>query len=273
MRAAYYERFKCPISIRSVVEPQVPENGVVILTPPKMTPPLNTDNNRILASDANLGLPKMTPGQNDTTQNDTTSSDKMGGDKLTPLLEERINKQSGKWVQNGTTQNDTPLKEDSLKDSLSPDPVEAFYTGIGQTKISKAKREKGIKVVQELKADGFSLDDIAYAAGWTPENAKEEVYDISVLKHTIGQAISARRKEQKATYKVQKESARVRAAEEEERLLETEILKIRKGISKAELDELRERALEEIRNTDGVKEQFISEPLITAKENEILRRS
>jgi hypothetical protein len=39
-----------------------------------------------------------------------------------------------------------------------------------------------------------------------------------------------------------------------------------------ELDELREKALEEIRNTDGMKEQFINEPLIMAKENEILRQ-
>ncbi|MFC1718382.1 hypothetical protein ACFL6S_32300 [Candidatus Poribacteria bacterium] len=34
---------------------------------------------------------------------------------------------------------------------------------------------------------------------------------------------------------------------------------------------LRDRALAELRSTEGVKEQFISEPLITGKENEILR--
>jgi len=34
---------------------------------------------------------------------------------------------------------------------------------------------------------------------------------------------------------------------------------------------LTERALAELRNTDGIKEQFISEPLIAAKENEILK--
>ena len=39
-----------------------------------------------------------------------------------------------------------------------------------------------------------------------------------------------------------------------------------------ELGELREKALEELRNTDGIKEQFITEMLITAKENEVLLR-
>lgn len=56
------------------------------------------------------------------------------------------------------------------------------------------------------------------------------------------------------------------------RRLEGEIQKIRAGMSEAQLDDLREQAMEEIRNTDGVKEQFINEPLIQAKENEILRR-
>ena len=47
---------------------------------------------------------------------------------------------------------------------------------------------------------------------------------------------------------------------------------MRSELSEDELQELREKALEQIRNTDDIKEQFINEPLITAKENEILRR-
>jgi len=37
-------------------------------------------------------------------------------------------------------------------------------------------------------------------------------------------------------------------------------------------NELRKRALEEIRNTKGIKEEFITDILINAKENEILKR-
>jgi hypothetical protein len=126
--------------------------------------------------------------------------------------------------------------------------------------------------VQELAEDGFSLEDIMFAAEWTPKNAKEEVYDMEILKHTIGEAISARTTEQEAAGKAQKEAARARAAEEERRRLEGKIQEMRGRMAENELADLRAKALKEIRNTDGIKEQFINEPLITAKENEILQR-
>ena len=181
-------------------------------------------------------------------------------------------KRDGEGVLGNSILRNSPNKEDILKDSLSPDPVEAFYTGIGQKRISKTKREKGNKVVQELEADGFSLEEIAYAAEWTPKNAKEEVYDMEILKHTIGEAIFSRVAEQEAADATQKEAARARATEEERRRLEGEIQETRSRMADDELTKLRERALEEIRSTDGIKERFINEPLIVAKENEILRR-
>lgn len=170
------------------------------------------------------------------------------------------------------TDNHTPLKEDSLKDSLSPDPVKLFYTGIGQKHISDSKREKGNEVVSELQTDNFSLEDIAFAAEWTPKNAKKEVYDMEILKHTIGQALAARDADKVANESARKEAARAEVAEEERRRLEGEIQEMRSRMTEDELVELREKALEEIRNTDEIKEQFITEMLITAKENEILLR-
>ena len=156
---------------------------------------------------------------------------------------------------------------------LSPDHIiDLFYTGIEQKRISKTKREKGNKVVQELVSDDFSLEDIAYAAEWTPKNAKEKVYDMEILKHTIGEAISARLVEQEAANAARNEADRVRAVEEERRRLEGEIQEMRSRMTEDELVELREKALEEIRNTDEIKEQFITDMLITAKENEILQR-
>jgi DNA-binding transcriptional MerR regulator len=175
-------------------------------------------------------------------------------------------------VVNSTVVDSTPFKErHSIKDILSPDPVKLFYTGIGQKRISKTKREKGNKVVQELEADGFSLEDIAYAAEWTPRNAKEKLYDMAILEHTIGEAISARSAEQQDADRQREEAARVSAAEEERRRLEGEIQEIRSGMTEGELAELRERAEKEIRESGEYQEQFITDMLITSKENEILR--
>lgn len=43
-------------------------------------------------------------------------------------------------------------------------------------------------------------------------------------------------------------------------------------MNEAELADLRKRAEKEIAQTDGIKKEFINEPLIVAKENEMLRR-
>ncbi len=47
---------------------------------------------------------------------------------------------------------------------------------------------------------------------------------------------------------------------------------MRSKLSEAELADLRKRAEKEIAQTDGMKKEFINEPLIVAKENELLRR-
>jgi hypothetical protein len=159
-------------------------------------------------------------------------------------------------------------------DPLSPDLVKLFYTGIGQQRISKVKREKGNSVLQELQKEGFSPEDIQFAIEWTltPGNTTEKVHDFSIISHTIGQALSAREAGQEAADAAQKEAARVRAAEEEQKRLEGEIADLRSKLSEEYLVELRKRAEEELAQTDGIKKQFINEPLITAKENQILRR-
>jgi hypothetical protein len=45
----------------------------------------------------------------------------------------------------------------------------------------------------------------------------------------------------------------------------------KKTLAPAERVKLREMALEQIRGMEGINEQFISEPLIASKENEILK--
>lgn len=158
--------------------------------------------------------------------------------------------------------------------SLSSNLIELFYTGIGQKKISKTKREKGNSVLQELQEGNFSEEDIQFAIKWTltPGNTKEKVHDFSIISHTIGQALAAREAGQQAADAAREEAARVSATEEERRRLKGEIEEMRAKLLEADLVDLRGQAEREIAQTDGIKKQFINEPLIVAKENEILRR-
>ncbi len=252
---------------------ELPLEGVVCQAIPSPTIAENIDNSRIPEGMASHGMASEAIGRTDHTPIDHTTMDPEAIPSQAIPGSDRDNDKAGaKHGLSDHTPTGHPFKEDSLKDSLSPDPVKTFYTGIGQKRISQIKRERGNKVVEELKADGFSLEDIAYAAEWTPKNAKEKLYDMEILKHTIGEAISASTAEQQAADREREEAARVRAAEEEQRRLEGEIQKMRSRMTENELVELKEMALKEIRNTDGVKEQFIGEPLIVAKENEILQR-
>ena len=164
---------------------------------------------------------------------------------------------------------------DSLKDTLSPrDIISGFYKGIGQEKISKTKRERAEKSFKELQRDGFSLEDIQFAVEWILKNSKEEPYDFSIITHTIGQAMAAKEKvEREKTERLERERiALEEEAEKERQDREREKIEAYKEtLSADEREKLRERALEEIRKIDGVKEEFIGDILIEVKENEILK--
>ena len=145
---------------------------------------------------------------------------------------------------------------------------------MGQKRISKEKRERGKGVIKELKADGFSLHDIDFAAKWTLENAKEELYDFSILKHTIGQATAAREKGEKQ--KAEKREAERRETEERQQEAETEreaerIRVLKESLGAEERKKLREQAEREVRESGKFKQEFITDILIEARENQILR--
>jgi len=46
-------------------------------------------------------------------------------------------------------------------------------------------------------SEGYSLEDIQFAAGWTIKNTEKKLYDFSILEHTIGQALSKREETKK----------------------------------------------------------------------------
>ena len=167
------------------------------------------------------------------------------------------------------------IPKDSLKDTLSPRAiVSGFYKGIGQPRISKEKRERAENNFKELLDDGFQPEDIQFAVEWTLKNAKEELYDFSIIKHTIGQAMATRRKveaeearkRERAKTAAQKEAQEKKIAEEEAK---TKAYK--ESLDTEERARLRERAEAEIRSSGQYKKEFITEYLIEARENELVR--
>jgi hypothetical protein len=152
--------------------------------------------------------------------------------------------------------------------------IDLFYKSIGQTKISKAKRERATKCFEELILDGFTNDDIQFAIEWSLTNMKEKPYDFSIIKDTISQAMAQKDKIQKEQkLQIEKEISKTQKEEQEkEEAIEREnIITIKQNLNPTERSELRNGALELIKNTEGIKEHLITEVLVEAKENEILR--
>ncbi len=184
---------------------------------------------------------------------------------------------SGATVVNSTVVNFTTNKDifKDIKDTLSPRAIiSGFYKRIGHAKITKEKRERADKNFKELLKDGFSPEEIHFAVEWTLENAKEELYDFSIIKHTIGQAMAAKEEteEQEAKKREEERIAAQRQAEEDRRGKEKERIEAYKEtLSVEERAELRDKAEAEIRGSGQFKEEFITDYLIEAKENELIR--
>jgi hypothetical protein len=205
------------------------------------------------------------------------------------VAENRLNMDPQKITSNVIKENDVsaqiepshsehPLKDikDNLKDSLSQNRViDLFYNGIGQKKVTKQKRERAESNIRELLNEGFTEKDIAFAVKWTIENSKEKPYDFSLIKETIGQAIAEKEKAEKKEAEKQEREKRLTQEqterEEQEKLLER-IREHKNNLDDSQRKQLREEALDAIKNTKGIREEFVTEILIEAKENEIIRR-
>ncbi len=198
--------------------------------------------------------------------------------KNTPKLELASNLNPSRGVSSeGIPPGDTNIDHKIyLKDPLSPEDItNSFYEGIGHSRITKEKRERAKECIKELTEENFSLEDIQFAIEWTLKNKTEKLYDFSIIKHTIGEAMSAKEEiEKRETDRQENERLAQEEKEEAERLeKESALMESHKAkMNQKDRDELRERALEEIRNTKGVKAEFITDILINAKEKEILKR-
>ena len=154
--------------------------------------------------------------------------------------------------------------------------VTAFYKSLGITRIAGPVRTKGNRTIRALLAEGYKPGEIEYAILWTIENATEPVKHIGILPHTIDQAIEAGQKEVEIVQvRAARESAedqvkRERKAEQEQR---EAFADYKAALPKEDRDGLRAEAMERLENTPGIKTNMIVEALVSAMENEILRKS
>ena len=158
---------------------------------------------------------------------------------------------------------------------LSLRAVGYFYTGIGQTKFSEKKRERGLKIYQKLTDEGFTPEQIQFAIDWTIKTAKEEIYDFSLLEHTIGQAmVEMEREEKKRKHRERKEqeAAQKEREEDQEQAERRRVLEYKEDMTPEERKKLRREAEEEIKKTGQYKDEFTDDFVIEIKENQILRR-
>lgn len=152
--------------------------------------------------------------------------------------------------------------------------VSGFYRGIGQKRISKSKRERATLVSKNLKKDGFSLEDIAYAVDWILENTEDVLYDFSIVEHIIGQAIADRDKRaqnEKENADREKAAADEKAATEKEERDREVVEGYKKNLSEEERDKLFDYAEDLLRAAGEYKESFIDPFTVGLKENEIIR--
>jgi len=154
--------------------------------------------------------------------------------------------------------------------------ISRFYRQIGQKRISKAVRDKAIISIRKLMNEGYRPGQIAYALEWVPEHATEEVKHFGIVPHMIDQAIEAGEKElaiQEARQALQEQ----READERSRLSDLQesaaLKNYKEQLPDQEREDLRERVVTKLVNTPGIKDEMMSEIVINAFENELIRET
>ena len=263
-------------------EPDTTQSGTIyrIFTPQEITSGMSEEG-VLLSSIPDNGILCISISDNNSAEiqyTDIQHTDMLNNsipDNNTPDLNQGGNSEPGRYTEKQYTEKQYTFKEDNLKNSLSQEEIIfRFYDCIGQKKLTNTKKERARECIKELIKEGFSIEDVAFAVEWTLNNSKEKVYDFSILKHTISQAIADKEKvEAKQAMLQEQERLATQEKVEEERLEKEreEIEAFKEKLEPKEREKLRQRALEEISKMGGVKQEFITEILIRAKENEILK--
>jgi len=260
---------------------EIPEDGVVMLAIAKMAIPCDSFSSIETKGDSS-GIVKMASGQIGYSQNGHSQDGHTGIAKMTianmaiPNEKPDSTMSEERYSQNGYSHFGHPLKDRLFKDSLSQEEIiSRFYEGIGHTKIPKAKRESAERDFQKLTSEGFTPEDIQFAVKWSLENVKEKMYDFSIVCHTIGEAMAAKEKaDALQKQRADEENKALLEREEYERIQEENqrLNSYKETMNADDRASLRERALAEIRKIPEIKEDFISDMLISSKENEILKK-
>lgn len=190
---------------------------------------------------------------------------------------------SGSILDTGIPEPDTHINKDILKDTLSLkdifkdkgiDLVTYFYNQIRQPRISKKERERAREAYNSLKKDGFTEEEISFAAEWTIQNVKD-ARSFAILERTIGQALAEREKiierqalEEEMEKERQAELEKSRREEEESAKLDEYI----SNLSSAEKEALEYQARDELIRKEQLKERFINPMVLNAKVKEIIKR-
>jgi len=163
---------------------------------------------------------------------------------------------------------------DSLDLKISLSLISLFYTTIGQKKISKEKRERGLKSYEEMRKEGFTDDQIEFAVKWTLENVKD-IYDFKIIKSTISQAL-AKKEEYEGKERIKGEKQAEKALHEEEERKSAEEAEhyrlLKEKMTPEERVVLRQNAFALAEKRKMMRE-FLKENTIEALENEILMES
>jgi len=172
-----------------------------------------------------------------------------------------------------STNKDKHIYTNNKKQTLSPHTlVKKFYSLLNQNKISKQKRERALRQINQLIQEGFSLKDINFTIEWTIQN-KSGLHSFGIITETIGQALAMKEKylkTQREKEKLEKEKQEKQRKQEKEEKLQQKIQQIRNTLSKEKLAEIHQEAENVIKN-QGNNKKFGQDILIRLKENEIIR--
>jgi hypothetical protein len=121
--------------------------------------------------------------------------------------------------------------------------VEQFYQHLDQ-KPSQRKRESGIKEGSKLIKEGFTLEDLTYAASWVIEKYPD-TGSFERVSHFIDQALKQRNAEERAQEVERHLQAEAKQRQAEEQQIERErkkIEEIKASLPEEKLEELRRDA-------------------------------
>jgi hypothetical protein len=133
--------------------------------------------------------------------------------------------------------------------------VRTFFAQVGQTRLSKEKVEKSVKVLKALEAEGFSAEDINRALTWIVTHRGKkfgEVYSLSLLPQVIGQALQE--PEEHAPRQPTQLEMHFKPNHEDERRKEAE--QLLEEMPETDKETLRERAIESL-TTQQIKPEFM----------------